>query len=444
MVIQIFSMLLIEFTIYYFVFTNISNIEFRKTEAIIAILFMTIVAFGVYNYTMPGSDVVAMIINIFQIATMVLIATIKIRTLSLNLFYAVFASVIYLLAGNLSNAIMLFVKEFSSEVYFLSGWIISLAYLSIIFVLAFFISQQAGNVLRSKFYNFDNETKKKFAIYMICGAFIVFVYFFANTFFIIRTDTMMGVHFFSFTIYFGFFAFAIITFADKFQNEIEIKHQNELLVNLQTYTTELIESAIKAKGLIHDHKNILLGFYGLLESNDINGAREYYKNYMVAFDKVATSNSPLNILARLEISELRSILLLKLLYAQQQDINVHIEMVQTIKEVKISKLIDVCRIFGILLDNTIESCKSCKDTRQPMIKFMALKSKSTIIFAFANTCSNPPPLDKIFEKGFTTKSGDRGYGLYIISCLLSKNENLTISTHIKDGYFTQKLTVIID
>ena len=362
----------------------------------------------------------------------------------LNIFYAVFANIIYLLAGSLSGSIIAFIVGYSSWDYMFESWILFVSYFIIAFILAFFISFKAGEILHQKLHRFDAVIKNKFAIYMTGGATITLVHFFINTF---LRDTpedvvILGVvYVLSPIIYFAFIAFAIFTFTDKYQIEIDIKHQKELLSNLQTYTTELNDSANKVKEFVHDHKNILFGFYEHLESNDIVGAREYYKSCMVTIDKIIADDSPLNMLSKLEIPELRSILLLKLLHAQQQNIDVHIEMVQVVKNIKLPDLVDICRIFGILLDNTIEACQ---DTEQAVIKFMSLKVGDSLIFAFANTCHEPPPLDKVFERGFSTKGEGRGYGLSTISKLTGKNENIFISTHIKDGYFTQKLTIAID
>ena len=56
-----------------------------------------------------------------------------------------------------------------------------------------------------------------------------------------------------------------------------------------------------------------------------------------------------------------------------------------------------------------------------------------------NTYSNKDVnIDIIFEKGYTTKKGNTGLGLWKVREILKRNENLNLYTTKNDKYFSQQ------
>ncbi|MCL2437155.1 MAG: GHKL domain-containing protein, partial [Clostridiales bacterium] len=163
--------------------------------------------------------------------------------------------------------------------------------------------------------------------------------------------------------------------------------------------------------------------------------------YISAFQKnTSIADSRLDVLKNLNIPELKSILSFKILYAQQKNIDVSIEIPDVIDEVDAHMLIDICRIAGVLIDNAIEASE---DAEKAVLRFLALKKEERIIFVFTNTYTEVPSLSKIFENGFTTKQGARGLGLYSVSQMIEANERLSLNTHIEDTFFVQELSVFL-
>jgi len=101
-------------------------------------------------------------------------------------------------------------------------------------------------------------------------------------------------------------------------------------------------------------------------------------------------------------------------------------------------LLDTCRIAGVLLDNAMEACHEVEDG---VVRLMGDMLGDSAFFVFQNTCHVPPPIREINQKGFSTKEGFRGLGLYNISQLMSRNGNILLKTNVKDGYFTQELRI---
>ena len=59
-----------------------------------------------------------------------------------------------------------------------------------------------------------------------------------------------------------------------------------------------------------------------------------------------------------------------------------------------------------------------------------------------NDCAEDMPnLRQLKQNGFSTKGEGRGQGLSILSELTNSLPNVTLSTSIKDGTFTQMLTL---
>lgn len=49
--------------------------------------------------------------------------------------------------------------------------------------------------------------------------------------------------------------------------------------------------------------------------------------------------------------------------------------------------------------------------------------------------------DKIFEKGYSTKQGNTGLGLWEVRQILKKNNNLNLFTTKNDEFFTQQFEI---
>ena len=50
-------------------------------------------------------------------------------------------------------------------------------------------------------------------------------------------------------------------------------------------------------------------------------------------------------------------------------------------------------------------------------------------------------MDKIYDKGYSTKGENRGLGLYNLKSIVDKNPNMNLNTFINEGMFTQDLYI---
>jgi len=425
-----------------------SKLKFFKTGAAAIIMFNTIALTAVF-YSIPTMNIAAIITYVIFTPVITIAAYRKNGNLPLSALYAFFSGIIVLLAGNVARIPIGFLVEpmleYPMRENVLADITLYFAYISIVLVISFAVSRLAGNFLNDRMRLFDDYLRRKLAIYILGIAVIVLAIFFINTFLhdiITDTTLLITVYAVSFIMCFGFLVLAVFAFTDSLYTKTEIRRKNEQLQNLYEYTESVESMTIEVRKFRHDHRNLMLGFRNHINNSDINSLREYFEKYMLLFsESTDVANLRLDKLGDIKPSELKSILSLKFLYAQQLGIDVHIEVPETIENIDNDNLIDICRIAGILLDNAIEGCQ---DTEQPVLRFIALQRKSDTLFVFTNTYFNEPQLSRIFDKGFTTKEGRRGLGLFTVSQLLADNKNLALNTCIDGGMFIQELSVLTE
>ena len=435
--------LFIETVIFYSIFVTISKVKFHKAETLIIIL-VSYLLFVLTALITPMPDIIGLKANIIFILIITFATNRKIKILSLSALYGILSSIVLLTSGYALGAVFRHIFEHVSRDIVMNSWILYFLYTGISAGIALCIARLAGNFLHKKLFLFDDSTKRKLATYILVGAVITLILFFIITFlqYIIIDIAIRGVLYaITLIVFFIFLVFAIFTFADNFHKKTEISHKDELLKNLQAYTNSVENMATEVRKFKHDHLNLMLGFNEYIVNNDIDKIREYFHEYISAFQKnTSIADSRLDVLKNLNIPELKSILSFKILYAQQKNIDVSIEIPDVIDEVDAHMLIDICRIAGVLIDNAIEASE---DAEKAVLRFLALKKEERIIFVFTNTYTEVPSLSKIFENGFTTKQGARGLGLYSVSQMIEANERLSLNTHIEDTFFVQELSVFL-
>jgi len=425
--------LTIEIIAYFAVFINISGVKFRKTGAFFAIFLTLAIHAAVLFYTARMTGSAVSVLHSVCIAVFALSAGGKGKIPPLNILCAVLSSIVYLLAGDMSSVLLAYIK---TDFHYSS--------LAATVILALLISRVTGVFLRKRIHPLDDNTKQRLAAYTLSGAAVTLVLFLVNTFLngLIGDTAVLGLSYaVSLIICFVFLVFVIFVFTDSLRKEMEITNRDELLQNLQIYTESVEAMSAEVRKFRHDHINLMMGFGEYIENNDIIHIREYFGKYIALFKESSAADTRLDILMRIKIPEVKSILSFKFLYAQQLGIDTHIEIPEIIGGDINLNLIDLCRIIGILLDNAIEACKGAAP---PVLRFLALKKDGIMIFVFSNTCESLPPLSKINEKGYTTKENGRGLGLYTVSALIERDENLSLDTRINEEemVFIQELSVV--
>ncbi len=217
------------------------------------------------------------------------------------------------------------------------------------------------------------------------------------------------------------------------------RNQKELYASeLQNKTLfSLIESINNLK---HDFKNILSSFKGYISTKKYDKLEQHVDELLLEYD---ISNNFYSIDKKV-FNEPAIYGLLGTKYFLAIKYNILFEFKIEIDLTKINFSIpNLSRILGILIDNSIEATK---DLSNPYIRLEMTYDKKRLAdkIKIINTYNTNIKIDinKIYEKGFSTKKIKSGIGLYEVKKIINKSKNSTINTTIEHGMFIQ--TILID
>lgn len=244
----------------------------------------------------------------------------------------------------------------------------------------------------------------------------------------------------SFSIYLILLLGMVYILWKKLNEEIIYKQKLKESEYLKEYTNSLEEMSEDLRKFRHDYVNIISSIVGYIDDNDMVGLKNHIYNNIIPLEiRINKDNTRIHLLKNIKMSELKGLISSKIIRAQELNINVNIEIMDEIKDIKFN-IVTICRIIGILLDNAIEECEIIEGS---YLKFGIIKNISSIDFMISNSCrKNIEPIYKLNSKGFSTKGKNRGLGLAIVNELIEEYENIVLDTIIENRVFTQILTVM--
>jgi len=209
--------------------------------------------------------------------------------------------------------------------------------------------------------------------------------------------------------------------------------------NLQFYMSEIEQQQTAMRRFKHDYQNILSSLYSFIEEEDMGGLKQYYASKVDAASAVITRNDfALEALGKIKVREIKGILAVKLLMAQNMGIPTIFEADGEIDHIPMDS-VALVRMLGIILDNAIEALT---ELDKGQLRVACFKSKEGVVFIIQNDCPpDMPKLHQLKQDGFSTKGKSRGQGLNILSELASLCPNVTLDTSIVEGKFVQKLMI---
>ncbi len=221
--------------------------------------------------------------------------------------------------------------------------------------------------------------------------------------------------------------------------EAELKSKQINFEILQNYTTKVEGMYSDMRSFKHDYANIKSSMIGYIDEEDMTGLKKhFYENILPLNKKIGKNDSEIGRLRQIKVPEIKGLLSLKLIRAQEMGIEVLIDIKEPIEQISMN-IIDLTRVLGILLDNAIEATEECV---LPKIKVGFIKDNQSLIIVICNRYKgNIPSVDKLYKKGYSTKGTNRGIGLTSLREIINKYEAIYLDTLIEDGEFTQTITL---
>lgn len=208
---------------------------------------------------------------------------------------------------------------------------------------------------------------------------------------------------------------------------------------LHNKSLELLYNNVSA--FKHDFSNIITALGGFIYTKNMKGLEDYY-NKIIDECHINNNLSTLNPKI-INNPAIYNILATKYYKADELGININLQIFINLNELKID-LYDFCRILGILLDNAIEAAAQCDD-KSVNIEIQDFKNKKCQSLLIENTYKNTNiDLNKLSEKGYTTKTQEKdshGIGLWQVSKMLKKHNNVILDTSKNEQYFRQEIVI---
>lgn len=233
--------------------------------------------------------------------------------------------------------------------------------------------------------------------------------------------------------------FGIVLYSLKTKNSyIEVNNKYSTTLNsLKEYEDILNKYRVSN----HENKNQLLTIRNMLPKED--------KKIISYIDKILEnkhkdSDKAMRKTAVIPAGGLRGLIYSKVLVMDERKIHYDLDFSSSIKTVDLinkideSTMLDICTVIGVYVDNAIDEVTNLKDKNICIEMYL---DDNDLIIAISNNYAHKIDLDKLEEKGYTTKENGHGYGLPLTREIINNNNRLKNEKRISKEIFTQVLKI---
>ena len=235
-----------------------------------------------------------------------------------------------------------------------------------------------------------------------------------------------------------FYTFVVyMLLIERNKNYIYLEKNKLLISNLNEYEKMLFNKRVNN----HENKNQLLVIKSMIEKKDKNTID--YINEIIK-DKREDNDILYTKTKRIPSGGLQGLIYQKMLLIQEKGINIVLDVSTKVRKVDLLNIspkmnYDICRIVGIILDNAIEETEKINKKDKEILISMYIDDYFNI--EISNHFVGDIEIDKIFNKGYTTKGNGHGYGLSLLKQIVSENKNIINETKIINNVFTQIIKI---
>ncbi len=228
---------------------------------------------------------------------------------------------------------------------------------------------------------------------------------------------------------------------------ILIKKENEYIKMYDKYNTTL-NSLKEYEDILdkyrisnHENKNQLLTI-----RNMISGKNKKTVKYIdeIVQNKLKDDEKIMYEVSIIPAGGLRGLVYSKVLYMKQNKIDYELNISKEIRTVDLinklddTDMLDICQIIGVYIDNAIEAVDNFKEK---YINIEMYLDTENLVFSISNYYEGEIELEKLEQKGYTTKGVGHGYGLNLTKKIIENNKKLKNEKKISKEIFTQILKI---
>ena len=305
---------------------------------------------------------------------------------------------------------------------------------AIIYLTLFLLSLIVKNTNFSiKFFSNINKTNKYLLFANILLAFVVI---FMQMYLIGYYNNLFPAHIIFFNILFLLVYSLLSVFS--LMKTMNLAQTSETLEQekLTNKTLQILHDSTRA--FKHDFSNIMAGIAGYIETNDMPGLKKYYSQLLQDCNQISnlSSLSP----DAINNPAVYSVLANKYYKADNLDIKISLECFIDFDKLNM-QIYEFTRILGILMDNAIEAASECDEKLiNVIIRNDVVQNRQLLVIenTYKDKCIN---LDKIYEKGFSTKKNNTGLVLWEVNKIIKRRSNLARFTSKDSKFFRQQIEI---
>ncbi|MTD41839.1 GHKL domain-containing protein [Erwinia sp. CPCC 100877] len=373
--------------------------------------------------------------SIVMITSMILINYYIHKKLPYTVGLVSYATIIFVLCDHLTTGIetnILGMQEQNFTFAFL------LLHVGIQMIISFLICYCLGKLIQNWERKHDLSIENN--SFIISLGFVTMLVYYASVYlsvFLGNTPELIQLNLLFFVGYLVVMLVVFFFYINAIRNQYKSKQKEAEYVAMRQYMESMEMQYKDIRKFRHDYQNILSSLDDYILGNDYNGLKEYYVKYIKpSSETISKSNFKLDALGNIHVRELKSILVLKLMSAQESEIDVSVEVKEVIKNIPVDPVI-LIRIMGIILDNAIEEVETLGNG---LLSVALFEDETALQIIVKNTCREAiPRIHQLKKEGFSTKGEGRGLGLSNMADLINDCGNILSETIIEKDAFVQRL-----
>lgn len=225
-------------------------------------------------------------------------------------------------------------------------------------------------------------------------------------------------------------------FNEKLEQEILLQKDRQI-TDLTAYSKQIEYLYNEIRSFRHDYLGILSSLKSGIVNKDIEAIETVYKNVLSKTEhRVQGERYEIANLINVKNDAIKGLLFSKILEAQSQGIEIHLEVFEPFNTPNI-ELLDFITILSILLENAIEAVQP--NANQKVVVALIAGEPQVVIIENSIGIEKVDVIN-IYKRGFSTKGESRGIGLANAKRILEKYPNCSLRTESGGYKFRQILT----